>query len=105
MSVSRWSAHGADVAPADRPGEPAVAAAQAVVQRGGEQRAEHAGGVGDAGGAQQVGGLGDEGDQVVGAGDQRGVVEPPVVLGDEERLAAHLEDQRLGDGAVLRAGW
>ena len=31
-------ADGADVAAADRPGQPAVAAAQAVVQRGGEQR-------------------------------------------------------------------
>ena len=65
--------------------------------------AEHAGGVGDPGGPQQVGGLGDEGDQVVGAGDQGRVVEPPVVLGDEERLPAHLQDQRLGDRPVLGA--
>jgi hypothetical protein len=59
-------------------------------------------GLGDARGAQQVRGLGDQRDQVVGAGDQRGVVEPAVGLGDEERLAAHLQDQGLGHRPVLR---
>ena len=34
--------------------------------------------------------------------DQRGVVQPTVGLGDEEGLAAHLEDQGLGNGAVRR---
>ena len=76
--------------------------AQAVVERGGEQRREKPAGA-DAGPAQQVRGLGDQGDQVVGAGDQRRVVEPPVLLGHEERFAAHLQDEGLGDRPVLRA--
>ena len=40
---------------------------------------------------------GDQGDQVVGAVGEGRVVERPVVLGDPHRLAAHLDDQRLGD--------
>ena len=78
---------GADVAAADRSGEPAVTAPETVVERGGQQRAQDPRGVVDAGGAEQVGRLGDQRDQVVRAGDQGGVVEPPVLLGFLRRVA------------------
>ena len=51
--------------------------------------------------AEQVGGLGDQRDQVVGAEREPGVVEPAVVFGDPDRLGAHLDDERLGGGPEL----
>ena len=69
------AADGLDVATDDRAGEGGVAVGQRVVEGGGEQRAQGAGRVVDAGRRQQLGGLGDEGDQVVGAVGQRRVVE------------------------------
>ena len=89
--------HGAGVAAGDRAGQRAVAVAQRVVQRGGQQRAEHPLRVADPGAAQQVRGLGDQRDQVVRAVRERGVVERAGRVGHPDRLRAHLDDQRLAD--------
>ena len=70
--------------------------AQGVVQGGAEQRAEHPVGGLDARRTQQLHGLGDQGDQVVGAEGEGRVVERAGLLGDPLGLAAHLDDQRLG---------
>ena len=88
---------GAGVAAGDRPVSAAVAVAQRVVERGAEQRAEQPGGSATPAAPQEVDGLGDQRDQVVGAVGQGRVVERADVLGDADRLAAHLDDERLGD--------
>ena len=80
----------------DRAGQRGVAEPQRVVERGGQQRAEHPGRLADAGLGEQVGRLDDLGHQMIRRACQRGVVEAAVSLGDEHRLAAHLHDQDLG---------
>ena len=64
-----------------------------VVERGGEQRAQGAGRVVGAGGGEQLHRLGDQGDQVVGAVGEAGVVERAHLLGHPHRRAAEVGDQ------------
>ncbi len=90
-------AHGVGVTAGNRPGQPRVAQPQPVVQRRAQQRAEQPLRLPNAGSAEQVGGLGDQRDQVVRAGRQRRVVERPELVRDRDRLAADLQHQRLGD--------
>jgi len=77
---------------------------RALSSAGAEQRAEHAARVGHPGGRQQVAGLDDWGDQVVGRARQGRVVQVPVLFGDEHRLADHLDHQRLGHRPQLVRG-
>ena len=67
--------HGLDVTAHDRTGEGGVALAQRVVEGGGQQGTQRAGRVVGTRGVQELHRLGDEGDQVVGAVGERGVVE------------------------------
>ena len=74
--VVEVGADGADVAAHDRPGQRGVAVRQRVVEGGGQQRPQGGGRVVGAGrGREQLHRLGDQGDQVVGAVRQPGVVE------------------------------
>ena len=90
--------HGFRVTAGDRAGQARVAEEQRVVQGRGQQRPEQARGIRHPGGPEQVRGLGHERDQVVGRARERRVVQVPVLLGDEDGLAAHLDDQGLGGG-------
>ena len=94
--------HGAGVAPGDRPGQRRVAGVQRVVQRGAEQRPEHPGGLLDAGPAEQVGRLVDQGDEVVRADHEGGMVERARLLRHHHRVAPDLPHQRRGDGQQRR---
>ena len=87
------------VAPCDRAGQGGVTEPQRVVQCRAEQRPEHPARVRYSGRVQQVRRLDDQGDQVIGGAGERRVVEVPVLLVDEHRLAAHLDHQRLGHRA------
>lgn len=87
---------GARVPARDGAGEGRVAGAQGVVQGGAQQRAEHPVGGLDTGRAQELHGLGDQGDQVVGAQGEGRVIERAALLGDPLGLAAHLDHQGLG---------
>ena len=82
---ARWPRIVPDVAADDRAGQRRVAVGQRVVEGRVEQRAQGGGGVLGAGRAQQLHGLGDEGDEVVGAVGEAGVVERALVLGHEHR--------------------
>ena len=79
-----------------------------VVEGGGEQRAQRVGrvqvGVVHARRGQQLHGLGDQRDQVVGAVGQRRVVERALVLGHPHRAAAEVRDQLLGHLPLAGAG-
>ena len=90
--------HGPRVAAGDRAGQARVAEPQRVIQGCGQQRPEQARGLGYPGRPEQVHGLGDQRDQVVSGAGDRCVVQVPVFLGDEDRLAAHLDHQCLGRG-------
>ena len=72
--------------------------AQGVVEGRAEQRPQHPTRLVDAGILEQPGGLGDEGAQVVRAEGEGRVVERTVLLLDEDRLAAHLQHERLAEG-------
>ena len=98
------AADGADVAADDGAGQGGVALGQRVVESGVEQRAQGGGRVLGAGSAEQLHGLGDQGDEVVRAVGQTRVVERALVLGDEHRQAAEVADQPLGELALRRAG-
>ena len=76
------------IRPRDRAREGCVTEAQRIVQGGTHQRTEDVGGLRDPGGAQDLCRFGDEGDQVVGAVGERGVIGDPVGLGDPHRGAA-----------------
>ena len=90
--------HSRRVTAGDRAGQARVAEAQRVVQRREEQRPEQPRGLRHPGRPEQVRGLGDERDQVVGGAGERRVIQLALLLGDEDRLAAHLDHQRLGRG-------
>jgi hypothetical protein len=90
--------HGIRVAAGDRAGQARVTEPQRIVEGRGQQRAEQARRFGYPGGPEQVLGLGHQRDQVVGGARERRVVQVPVLLGDEHRLAAHLDRQGLGRG-------
>ena len=77
------------------------ASAQGVVEGGAEQGPEHATRILDAGVLEEPGGLCDQGAQVVRAEGEGRVVERAVLLLDEDRLAAHLQHERLAEGFEL----
>ena len=89
-----------DVTADDRPGQGGVAVLERVVERGGQQWPQGRGRVVGAGGRQDLHGLGDEGDEVVGAVGQACVVERAPVLGHPHRATAEVGDEGLGDLAV-----
>ena len=97
---------GLDVAAHDRAGQRRVAEAQGVVEGGGQQRAEGRRGVVGTGGPEQLHRLGDQGDQVVGAVREAGVVERALVLRHPDDAAAQVGDEGLGerDGVGLVGG-
>ena len=104
--VGEVGPHGLDVTADDRAGQGGVAHREGVVEGRGEQRAQGGGGVGGAGVAEQLHRLRDEGDQVVGAVREAGVVERALVLGDPHQVAAQVGDEGLGerDGVRLVGG-
>ena len=83
--VGEVGADGVDVAAHDRAGQGGVALLEGVVEGGGEQRAQGGGGVVGTGGGEQLHRLGDQGDEVVGAVGEAGVVERAALLGDPHR--------------------
>ena len=101
--VGEVGADGLDVAAHDRAGQRRVAVGERVVEGGGEQRAQRRGRVLGAGGAEQVHRLGDQGDEVVGAVREAGVVERALVLGHPHRHAAEVGDQGLGEARGRRS--
>ena len=92
----RWACDGLHVTAHDRAGQRGVALGERVVEGGGEQRAQRRGGVLGAGGGQQLHRLADQGDEVVGAVRETGVVERALALGHPQRDAAEVGDQALG---------
>src|SRR5207247_7947168 len=92
--------HGVDVAADDRAGEGGVTVVERVVEGGSQQRPERPGRVVGTGGGQDLQGLRDQGDQVVGAVGETGVVEGAFVLGHPHRAAAQVGDQALGQLAL-----
>ena len=103
LQVLEVRPHGADVTADDRAGQRGVAVVEGVVEGGGQQRPQRGGRVVDAGGGEDLHGLGDQGDQVVGAVREAGVVERAHLLGHPRRAAAEVGDERLGDGRARRA--
>ena len=83
------------VAACDRPRQRAVAHPEGIVERGAEQRCDQPLGIIDARVAQEIQALGHEGDEVVRAVGKSRVIGRAVLLGDPERLATHLDDERL----------
>ena len=69
-----------------------------------EQRAQRVGGLVGAGRGQHLQRLADQGDQVVGAVREAGVVERAAVLGHPHRAAAEVGDERLGERLLGVAG-
>ena len=97
-------ADGAEVAADDRAGQRGVALLEGVVEGGGEQRAQGAGRVRGTGRREDLHGLGDQGDQVVGAVREARVVERAHLLGHPHRRAAEVGDERLDERALGRLG-
>ena len=102
--VGEVGADGLDVAADDRAGQRGVAVLERVVEGGGQQRAQGGGRVVGAGGGEHLHRLGDQGDEVVGAVRETGVVERALVLGHPHRAAAEVGDQALGELAVGLVG-
>ncbi len=85
-------------------GQCVVAVPQRVLQGGAEQRREHPVRRLDPRVLEQLGGLGDEGGQVVGGQGEPGVVERAVLLLHGDRLATHLQHEGLAERFELLDG-
>ena len=97
VELGEVGCHGAGVPAGDRTRETRLALAQCPVEGGGEQRAQRRTGLVHTHGGQDTHGLCDDGEQVVGAVGQGGVVARTGIVVEHEGFPAELDGQCLGD--------